>query len=78
MWRRRGTFKVNSNIMMESEIILVLAKCVTQTFKLLNHGVPPNNPRCIYFKSLRYCGAQEVTNLNPWIICFQCTMLWGL
>ena len=44
MWRRRGTFKVNSNIRMESEIILVLAKCVTQTFKLLNHGVLPNNP----------------------------------
>ena len=44
MWRRRGPFKVNSNIMMESEIIKVLAKCVTQTFKLPNHGVLPNNP----------------------------------
>ena len=75
MWRRRGPFKVNSNIMMESEIIQVLAKCVTQTFKLPNHGVLPNNPRCIYFKSLRYCEAQEVTNLNPSIICFQSTRL---
>lgn len=44
MWRRGGTVKVNSNIMMESEIIQVLAKCVTQTFKLLNHRVLPNNP----------------------------------